>query len=66
LVLCWSFRGVPRAGSGIFALVNQPFAVFCRREVLIAILASRYYAWRSSAANVGIFGVAVWAAEALT
>jgi hypothetical protein len=57
---------VPRAGSGVFALVNQPFAVFCRRKVLIAVLACRNYARSALAANDGIFCVAEWAAKALT
>jgi hypothetical protein len=56
---------VPHAGSGVFALVNQPFAVFCRRKVLIAVLACQNYARSALAANDGIFGVAEWAAKAL-
>lgn len=52
--------------SGVCAFVKQPIAVFCGRKLLMAVLTCGYYARRSSAANDGIFGVAVWAVEALT
>ena len=53
-------------GSGVCTLVKQPFVMFYRRKFLIAVLTCGYYARRSSAANDGIVGVAVRAAEALT
>jgi hypothetical protein len=51
-------------GSGVGALIKQPFAGFSRRKLLIAIVTRRYYARRGLAANDGVFGVASWTAEA--
>ncbi len=53
-------------GSDVRALVKQPFAVFSRRKLLIAVVTCRDYARRGLAANDDIFDVTARAAEALT